>query len=163
MIHAAGMLSNIQEKLLIRKATREDVPVIVQLLAHDPLGKTREVATDPLPDAYYSAFQAIDDDPNQYLAVMEHEGRVIGTLQLSFIPGLSLVGSWRAQVEAVRIDEAFRGHGLGEYFMQWCVIQAKQRQCSLLQLTTDKTRKDAHRFYERFGFVASHEGMKLRL
>ncbi len=79
------------------------------------------------------------------------------------IPGLSLVGSWRAQVEAVRIDEAFRGHGLGEYFMQWCVIQAKQRQCSLLQLTTDKARKDAHRFYERFGFVASHEGMKLRL
>lgn len=157
------MRSNIQEKLIIRKARREDVPAIVQLLARDPLGKTREIATDPLPDAYYSAFQAIEDDPNQFLAVMERDGRIIGTLQLSFIAGLSRLGSMRAQVEAVHIDEAFRNQGLGEYFMQWCVTQAKNRRCSLLQLTTDKTRKDAHRFYERLGFVATHEGMKLRL
>lgn len=153
----------LREKLHIRRARRDDVPSIVQLLAHDPLGKTREVAQDPLPDAYGAAFDAIDADPNQFLAVMDYDARVIGTLQLSFIPGLSRVGSWRAQVEAVRIDEAFRGHGLGEYFFQWCIDQARARHCALIQLTTDKKRIDAHRFYERLGFVASHEGMKLDL
>lgn len=152
-----------QEKLSIRRARREDVPTIVHLLFNDPLGKTREVWQDPLPSGYYEAFDAIAVDPNQYLAVMDYDERVIGTLQLTFIPGLTLGGGWRAQVEAVRVDEAFRGRGLGEYFFQWCIERAKERNCVLIQLTTDKKRTDAHRFYERLGFVASHEGMKLRL
>lgn len=152
-----------REKLCIRRAQRADVPTIVHLLANDILGKTREVFLDPLPDAYYAAFDAIAADPNHFLAVMEHDGRVMGTLQLSFIPGMARVGMWRAQVEAVRIDEAFRGLGLGEYFFQWCIERAKERRCALIQLTTDKKRMDAHRFYERLGFVATHEGMKLEL
>lgn len=152
-----------EDHWIIRQAQREDVPAIVRLLAHDPLGKTREIVQDPTHDAYLQAFDAIHGDANQFLAVMEKNREVIGTLQITFIPGLSRKGSWRAQIEAVHVHEDFRGRGLGEALIQWAINKAKERKCALVQLTSDKTRVDAHRFYLRLGFVASHEGMKLAL
>lgn len=157
------MAEDIRAQIVIRQARREDIPATVRLLANDPLGQTRERYQDPLPDAYFQAFEAVSADANQFLAVMEYEGKIIGTLQLTFIPGLSRLGSWRAQVEAVRIDDEFRGQSLGEHLMQWAIAKAKEQGCSMMQLTTDKSRREAHRFYERLGFVASHEGMKLKL
>lgn len=148
---------------MIRQARREDVAAIVQLLANDPLGKTREIVQEPVHEGYLQAFEAIQRDANQLLAVMETNGQVIGTLQLTFLPGLSRRGSWRAEIEAVRIHEDFRGRGLGEEIILWAIGKAKERSCAIVQLTSDKTRVDAHRFYERLGFVASHEGMKLAL
>ncbi|GEM83111.1 MAG: acetyltransferase [Meiothermus sp.] len=148
---------------LIRRANRADLPEIVRLLADDPLGQTREAFTSPLPESYYRAFEAIEADPNQFLAVVEQGGRIVGTFQLSFIPGLSRQGAWRAQVEAVRIDHALRNQGLGRVVMEWVIEYARQRGCALVQLTSDKSRKDALRFYQRLGFISSHEGMKLKL
>jgi GNAT superfamily N-acetyltransferase len=147
----------------IRTATREDVPSIVRMLADDPLGATREKYADPLPEPYWDAFAAIDADPNQLLIVADVDGAVVGVLQLTFIPGLTRLGMWRAQIEGVRIDSAVRGQRLGETLATWAIDEAKRRGCKLVQLTTDKGRPDAHRFYERLGFVASHEGMKLAL
>jgi GNAT superfamily N-acetyltransferase len=147
----------------MRPATRGDVPRIVQLLADDPLGATREQCTDPLPSAYWDAWAAIDADPNQRLVVADDDGTVVGVLQLTFIPGLTRLGSWRAQVEGVRIDRSRRGLRLGEQLLTWAIDEARRRGCQLIQLTTDKQRPDAHRFYERLGFAATHEGMKLRL
>jgi ribosomal protein S18 acetylase RimI-like enzyme len=148
---------------LIRRARRDDVPEIVRLLADDPLGRTREALTQPLPESYYQAFEAIETDPHQFLAVVEQAGRIVGTFQLSFIPGMSLQGAWRAQIEAVRIDHHLRNQGLGRAVMGWAIEQARQRGCALVQLTTHKSRRDAHRFYQRLGFISSHEGMKLKL
>ena len=148
---------------LIRRARRDDVPEIVRLLADDPVGRTREALTQPLPERYYQAFEAIEADPHQFLAVVEQAGRIVGTFQLSFIPGMSLQGAWRAQIEAVRIDHSLRNQGLGRVVMQWAIEQARQRGCTLVQLTTHKSRRDAHRFYQRLGFISSHEGMKLKL
>jgi GNAT superfamily N-acetyltransferase len=147
----------------MRPATRDDVPRIVHLLADDPLGATREQCTDPLPSAYWDAWAAIDADPNQRLVVADDDGTVVGVLQLTFIPGLTRLGSWRAQVEGVRIDGSRRGLRLGEQLLTWAIDEARRRGCQLIQLTTDKQRPDAHRFYERLGFAATHEGMKLRL
>jgi len=147
----------------IRPATREDVPTIVRLLADDPLGATRERYGDPLPDAYWAAWGAIEADPNQLVIVAELVGAVVGVLQLSCIPGLTRLGMWRAQIEGVRIDRTRRGAGIGEILVTWAIGEARRRGCGLIQLTTDKSRPDAHRFYERLGFVASHEGMKLTL
>ena len=144
----------------IRPATREDVPAIVRMLADDPLGQTRERYEVPLPAEYWSAWEAIERDPNQLLIVAEVDGAAAGVLQLTFIPGLTRLGSWRALVEGVRIDGARRGAGLGEIMLRWAVDEAKRRGCRLIQLTTDKQRPDAYRFYERLGFVATHEGMK---
>lgn len=157
-------MTTIQEQAwIIRQARREDVSAIVDLLANDPLGKTREIVQEPVAEEYLRAFEAISMDANQFLAVMEQEHEVIGTLQLTFIPGLSRRGSWRAEIEAVRIQERFRGRGLGEAFIRWGIGKAKERNCRLVQLTSDKSRLDAHRFYQKLGFVASHEGMKLAL
>ena len=149
-----------QQPVRIRPATREDVPAIVRMLADDPLGQTRERYEVPLPAEYWSAWEAIERDPNQLLIVAEVDGTAAGVLQLTFIPGLTRLGSWRALVEGVRIDGARRGAGLGEIMLRWAVDEAKRRGCRLIQLTTDKQRPDAHRFYERLGFVATHEGMK---
>jgi GNAT superfamily N-acetyltransferase len=146
-----------------RRATAADLPAIVALLADDPLGATREDARAPLAAAFTDAFAAIAADANQLLAVAEEGGRVVGTLQLSFIPGLARRGAWRAQIEAVRVAADRRGTGLGERFFGWAVDQARARGCRLVQLTTDKSRPDAHRFYERLGFVATHEGYKRAL
>lgn len=148
---------------LIRKATNADLPAIVALLADDPLGSQREVISDPVDARYRSAFAAIDSDPNQLLVVAADGGQVVGCAQITFIPGLSRTGMWRGQIESVRIAETHRRGGLGRRMFEWAIDACRQRQCGLVQLTTDKTRPDAARFYEALGFVASHEGMKLAL
>lgn len=146
-----------------RRATLQDLPTILALLADDPLGGHREAADGVATGAYRAAFEAIDADPNQFLAVVEDETGVVGTLQLSFIPGLSRQGSWRGQIEAVRIASDRRSEGLGARMMEWAIGECRARGCRLVQLTTDKARPDAHRFYEKLGFVASHVGYKLAL
>jgi GNAT superfamily N-acetyltransferase len=146
--------------VVLRRATAGDVPAIVALLADDPLGAGRE-ATDPAP--YERAFAAVDADPAHLLLVAEDGGAVVGTLQLSFLPGLSRGGSLRAQVEGVRVASSARGRGLGEAMLRWVADEARRRGAALVQLTTDTRRPDAHRFYERLGYVASHVGMKLEL
>lgn len=145
----------------LRRARKGDLPRILALLADDQLGATRESTDDVAP--YERAFDAIDADPAHLLVVGELDGDVVATFQLSYIPGLSRKGSWRAQIEAVRVSETLRGQGVGVRMIQWAIDQARERGCSLVQLTTDKSRVSAHRFYERLGFVASHEGMKLTL
>ena len=151
------------ETIELRPARREDLEAIVAMLANDPLGSGREDASLPLGEAYLEAFDALDQDPNQLLTVAIAEGQVVGTLQLSFIPGLARTGMWRGQIEAVRIAQDFRNSGLGQQMFQWAIARCEERGCGLVQLTTDKTRPDAHRFYERLGFEASHIGYKLKL
>lgn len=146
--------------LTIRRATAADLDDIVALLADDMLGSTRESPGDP---CYAEAFAAIERDPNQFLAVAEEDGAIVGCLQLSFIPGLSRRGLWRGQIESVRVASSRRGSGLGRTLFDWAIAECRRRGCGLVQLTTDKARPDAHRFYESLGFVASHEGMKLAL
>lgn len=148
---------------LFRAARAEDLPAIIALLAEDVLGATREAPGPPPDPAYAAAFDAIAADPNQLLAVAEVAGEVAGTLQLSFIPGLARRGAWRGQIEAVRVAARHRGAGLGAEMFAWAIGQCRERGCTLVQLTTDKARGDAHRFYERLGFRATHEGYKLAL
>ena len=150
-------------KLNIRRATRADVPAIVRLLADDILGQQRELYTDPLPQAYYEAFDMIDGDEHQELMVVEASQQVIGTLQLSFIPYLTYQGGLRAQIEAVRVDKQYRSHGVGHYLFEWAIRRARQKHCHMVQLTTNVNRAEAQRFYERLGFIPSHIGMKLDL
>ncbi|MBX2829157.1 MAG: GNAT family N-acetyltransferase [Flavobacteriaceae bacterium] len=148
--------------MIFREATREDVPYIVEMIANDKLGKLREDFKDPLPQKYYDAFQNILKDSNQELIVLENDLKeVIGTLQLSFLQYLTYQGGIRAQIEAVRIREDQRGKGIGEKLFTWAINRAKERGAHLLQLTTDKKRPEALRFYEKLGFKASHEGLKL--
>ncbi|SER19013.1 GNAT family N-acetyltransferase [Lentzea albida] len=147
-------------KITIRRARAEDVDPIVAMLADDPLGARREKPGDP---AYLEAFEVIDADPHQYLAVADLDGEVVGTLQLTFTSGLSRLGMTRATVEAVRVRSDQRGNGLGADLVRWAVDEARARGCGMVQLTTDASRVDAHRFYERLGFSASHVGMKLSL
>lgn len=147
--------------LFFRKATLQDVPEIVAMLADDALGATRETPDELTP--YQEAFAVIDADPHQYLAICEENGAIVGTMQLSFIAGLSRRGTTRTLVEAVRIHHAARGTGLGSQMMEWAIEQARERGCAMIQLTTDATRKDAHRFYERLGFEATHIGYKMTL
>ncbi|WP_434452955.1 GNAT family N-acetyltransferase [Lentzea sp. E54] len=130
------------------------------MLADDPLGAARERPGDP---AYLKAFEVIDADPHQYLAVAVSGDEVVGTLQLTFTSGLSRLGMTRATVEAVRVRSDQRGSGLGAHLMRWAIDEARARGCGVVQLTTDASRVDAHRFYERLGFTASHVGMKLTL
>lgn len=147
----------------LREATRRDVASIVSLLAQDELGRQRESAGEPLPDSYWAAFDAINDDPDNLLVVAENEGVIVGTLQVTFLPYLTFRGSWRAQVEAVRVKADRRGQQVGRQLMQWAIDRAEDHGCHLVQLTTNKERTDAHRFYESLGFEATHEGMKLYL
>ncbi|MEP5613973.1 MAG: GNAT family N-acetyltransferase [Cyclobacteriaceae bacterium] len=144
-----------------RPATKVDVADIVGMLADDELGAKRENFADPLPDVYLNAFELINSDSNQELTVVEEEGEIIGTLQLSFIQYLTYQGGIRSQIEAVRIRKDKRGEGLGEKMFLWAINRAKERGAHLLQLTTDKQRPDALRFYEKLGFKATHEGMKM--
>lgn len=148
------------DDLLFRAATRADLPAIVSMLADDSLGATRESAGD---SAYAAAFDQIDADPRNTLVVADRGGEVVGTMQLTYIPSLSHRGAERLQIEAVRVRADQRGRGLGREMIRWAVDQARERGCGLVQLTTDKRRVDAHRFYASLGFVASHEGMKLPL
>ncbi len=145
----------------LREASPDDLPAIVALLADDELGRERDDAADL--QVYQRAYDAIAADPAHLLLVAVDGDRVVGTLQLSFIPGLARRGALRAQIEAVRVHRDHRGHGLGAAMIEWSIAQARRRECALVQLTTDTSRADAHRFYERLGFVASHEGLKLQL
>lgn len=151
-------------RMNIRTATLEDVPFIVEMLANDPLGKQREDYRLPLPESYLSAFERIASDPYQELMVVEsEEGEVVGTLQLTIIQYLTYQGGVRAQIEAVRIREDQRGMGLGEQLFEWAIGRANEKGAHVLQLTTDKQRPQALKFYEKLGFKATHEGMKLKL
>ncbi|HXD46976.1 MAG TPA: GNAT family N-acetyltransferase [Pseudolabrys sp.] len=149
--------------LTFRRATAADIEAIVALLADDALGATREDPGPPLNPRYAQAFAAIDADPNQVLAVVEEGGAIAGCLQLTFIPGLSRKGLWRGQIESVRIASSRRGGGLGRRMFKWAIEECRKRGCEIVQLTTDKSRAEARRFYESLGFTASHEGMKLAL
>ena len=145
----------------IRAAVADDVPAIVGMLADDPLGAQRESPDDLAP--YLSALERLGADPNQRLVVGVREGRVVGTLQLTIIPGLSRRGATRSIVEGVRIHADERGSGLGTELIEWAIEESRDQGCQLVQLTSDQTRTDAHRFYERLGFTASHTGFKLQL
>lgn len=156
-----GTLALGDREALITRATAADVPAIVALLADDALGRSREhPGTDP---RYTEAFEAIDADPNQALLVVRAGDQIAATAQLTFIPGLSRGGALRAQVEAVRVAAAHRGAGLGKAFFGWLITYATDRGAVMMQLTSDRSRTDAARFYERLGFTASHVGMKLPL
>lgn len=147
--------------LLIRPATEEDLPAIVAMLADDPLGATRESPADLTP--YAAALKRLTDDPHQHVVVAVRAGQVVGTLQLTIVPGLSRKGSTRSIIEGVRVQSGERGGGLGTQLIEWAVEQSRAENCQLVQLTSDVTRTDAHRFYERLGFTASHVGFKLQL
>lgn len=150
----------------LRRAADTDVPAIVKLLATDQLGSTREGGPGADLTPYQQAFDAVDADPAQLLLVVvptTANETVVGTMQMTFIPGLARRGALRAQIEAVRVAAEHRSHQLGTAMLSWAIGEARRRGCTLVQLTTDKTRADAHRFYERHGFVASHEGLKLHL
>jgi ribosomal protein S18 acetylase RimI-like enzyme len=147
--------------LTLRDARREEVPAIVAMLADDILGGARERADELAP--YYDAFDAIARDPNNRLLIAEIDGAIAGCLQLTFIPGLSRRAAWRAQIESVRIAANARGGGFGRRMIEAAIDLARARHCTIVQLTSDKKRADAIRFYESLGFVASHEGMKLML
>ncbi|HKK29550.1 MAG TPA: GNAT family N-acetyltransferase [Alphaproteobacteria bacterium] len=150
-------------EVIFRPATEADLPALVALLADDALGQGREDSGEPLNPRYLAAFNALKADANQLLVAAERAGEVIGVFQLSFIPGLSHCGSWRGQIESVRVAASERGSGLGGQLMDWAIEECRRRGCHLVQLTSDKARADAHRFYERLGFKASHEGFKLTL
>ena len=145
----------------VRKMQNADLPHILQLLADDELGQLRETLQRVPHDDYRRAFTAIDADPNQYLAVFEKKDNIIGCLQISFIPGLSRRGALRGQIESVRVAANVRGNGYGTLMMVWAIEKCREKGCSLVQLTSDKTRKEAQRFYQELGFVPSHEGFKL--
>lgn len=146
-----------------RNANIEDIPTIVQFLADDPLGSEREKFEDPIPESYIEAFNAISNDPNNELFVGTIGTEIVGTLQLTFIPGLSYQGGWRALIESVRVKRKYRDQGIGKRFFQWAIDYAKERGCYLVQLTSNKKRLRAIKFYESVGFQATHEGMKLYL
>jgi GNAT superfamily N-acetyltransferase len=151
-------------EVVLRRAGAADLAAIVGLLAADQLGAARDgIYDDSDLRAYQQAFATIERDPAHVLVVAETEGRVVATMQLSFLPGLARRGALRAQVEAVRVHQDYRAGGLGQAMFTWAIGEARRRGCALVQLTTDKSRTGAHRFYERLGFTASHEGMKLIL
>lgn len=148
-----------QTDVIFRPAVRADVPAIVGLLADDMIGAGREGESD----AYWTAFDAIAADPRNHLVVADIDGEIAGTLQLTYIPGLSRMGAERAQIEAVRVSAAHRGRGLGREMIGWAIGEARVRGCAMVQLTSDKRRADAIRFYESLGFERTHEGLKLAL
>lgn len=150
--------------LLIRPAAEADLPAMVALLADDVRGREREDASLPLDQGYARAFAEIRKRPDQHLMVGEQDGEVVATLQLTFVPGLTRKGAWRGVIEAVHVRSDKRSQGLGARMIAWAVETARARgDCPFLQLTSDKRRLDAHRFYERLGFERSHEGFKLQL
>lgn len=149
--------------LSFRLATETDLPILIQLLADDMLGAQREKATTTLSISYLQAFERIQNDPNQELTVAEINNEIVGTFQLSFIQYLTHQGGMRAQIEAVRVSSAQRGKGIGNAMFDYAIGRAQEKGCCMVQLTTDKQRPDALRFYESLGFVATHEGMKRKL
>ena len=158
LAETAGMS---KPRLAIREATRDDLPSLIRLYADDDLGQTREASA--VDETYEAAFSAIEKDANHILAVGEIDGEILGTLLLSFLPGLSRHGAWRGQIESMRIARHQRGKGLGRQMLDWAIAEARQRGCDLVQLTSDKSRPDAHRFYQVAGFTPSHVGFKMIL
>ncbi|MFJ4847902.1 MULTISPECIES: GNAT family N-acetyltransferase [unclassified Streptomyces] len=147
--------------LHMRPATPADLPEIVAMFADDALGSGRETPDDMAP--YLAAFERVAADPGQHVVVAERDGRLVGVLQLSVIPGLSRRGATRSVIEAVRVHRSARGGGLGTAMIEWAVEESRRLDCALVQLTSDVSRTDAHRFYERLGFTGSHVGFKLQL
>lgn len=147
--------------MIFRSATKNDVPFIIKMLANDKLGKLRENYQTPLPESYYTAFEIINSDPNQELMIVENDTEIMATFQLTFIQYLSYQGKLRAQIENVFVREDLTGQGIGKKIFEWAIERAKNRNAHLLQLTSDKQRPNAIKFYENLGFTASHEGMKL--
>ncbi len=146
-----------------RPARVSDLEVLIALLADDPLGANREDTSQPINPRYLESFNQISRDPNNQLIAMELNGKTVGMLQLTFIPYLTHTGSWRCLVEGVRIHRDYRGRGLGQSMLEWAIERAKEKHCTIVQLTSDKTRRDAIRFYQSLGFAATHEGFKLSL
>lgn len=146
-----------------RRATAADLGAIVAMLADDELGALRETASAAVDECYQAAFAEIDADPNQLLCVVEDGQQIVGTFQLTFIPGLSRNGTKRGQIEAVRIASDRRDNKLGQSMFAWAISECRARGCSLVQLTTDKARPDAHRFYDRLGFEPTHIGYKMKI
>ena len=151
------------DNLNFRPATIADLPQIVEMLADDFLGKQRERFESPLPESYLRAFEEIECDQNNELIVVEQNGEIIGTLQLTFIPSISFQGGKRAQIESVRVAAIVRGQGIGKKMFEWAIERAREKSCRMIQLSTNNDRADAQRFYENLGFKASHVGMKLYL
>jgi GNAT superfamily N-acetyltransferase len=151
----------VQPDVTFRNPGAEDLPAILALLADDMLGAARELPAGTPAPVHLAAFAAIEADPNNELLLACHGDRTVGFLQITYIPGLSRAGAWRAQIEAVRVASDLRSQGIGRALMAEAIGRARARGCRLAQLTTDKRRGDAHRFYLRLGFVASHDGMKL--
>ena len=149
-------------KLTFRDATQADLPFLIDMLADDELGAQREDTSKTINKAYLSAFSHIAPDPNNELVVVKAENKIAGMLQLTYIPYLTHIGSWRCLIEGVRIHRDFRAQGLGTKFFEWAIHQAQKKGCNLVQLTSDKRRPDAIRFYEDLGFKATHEGFKLK-
>lgn len=145
-----------------RAADKTDLPSLIEMLASDPLGASRETIQSSPHPAYVSAFNAIQSDPNNEIIVAVSNGMVAGMLQITFVQYLTHSGSSRATIEGVRIHQQFRGEGIGEKMLRHAIDQARAKGCGIVQLTTDKSRPDAIRFYQKLGFVASHEGMKLK-
>lgn len=150
-------------ELIFRQANKTDLPFLIDMLANDELGAKREDPSKPLNQSYLAAFSHIQSDPNNELVVVESKNKIIGMLQLTFIPYLTHQGSWRCLIEGVRIHNSYRGMGLGTKFFEWAINRAIEKNCKLVQLTSDKQRPKAIVFYEKLGFNASHEGMKLYL
>lgn len=146
-----------------RPAIQSDIPDLIKMLVDDDLGKLREDSAEIIGDHYLNAFDHIDSDPNNELVVAEKGNEVVGMLQLTFIPYLTHRGSWRCLIEGVRIARSHRGKGYGHQLFEWAISRAKERKCLIVQLTSDKQRADALRFYESLGFQATHEGFKLKL
>jgi ribosomal protein S18 acetylase RimI-like enzyme len=156
------MMMKDQTSITIRPARRDDVAAIIAMLADDHLGRARERFEDPLPQVYYDAFERIARDPSIQLVVAEEAGRVVGSLQLCILPGLSSQGTSRALVEDVRVASDRRSRGIGEQLLQWAIGEARGKRCKLVELLTHTSRIDAQRFYERLGFARSHVGMVMR-
>ncbi len=150
-------------QLDFREAHLEDIPSLVKMLSDDDLGELREDPSTPTNQRYLKAFFSIEKDPNNELTVVESSGEIIGMMQLTYIPYLTYIGSWRCLVEGVRINSKFRGRGLGTRLLRWAIARAKDKHCTIVQLTSDKQRPDALRFYEDLGFNATHEGFKLKI
>lgn len=149
--------------VVFRKAIETDLYDLVKMLADDFLGRTRENLTCPLDSRYRMAFDRIREDPNNELIVFEVDGITAGMLQLTFIPYLTHLGSWRCMIEGVRVHSRYRRRGLGEIALRWAIERAKEKGCRMVQLTSNKKRKEALHFYERLGFTATHEGFKMQL
>ncbi|MBA4164600.1 MAG: GNAT family N-acetyltransferase [Erythrobacter sp.] len=151
------------QDLIIRDALEGDLPFIVGLITSDPVAAARDAEAPGDAAAQLEAWRAIAADPNHRLLVAEQAGEPVGSFQLSFIPGVARGGAWRGQIEAVRVAPGRQGQGIGRAMMRWAIEQCRHRGCALVQLTSDRSRADAHRFYERLGFAATHSGFKLKL